>query len=133
MNKQFLSFALCSFMAAGALIAAPQAQQSPEPQASEQPHHRAVDPNQQLQHMTKRLNLSADQQQQILPILQDRTQQMEAIRNDQSLSRQDRHAKMQALREQTQDKIKAVLNPEQQKTYTDMLQRMQERQQRSER
>ncbi len=40
--------------------------------------------------MTKRYNLSADQQTQIKPILANQQQQMQALRQDSSLSREDR-------------------------------------------
>ena len=43
-----------------------------------------MDPDRQLEHMTKELDLSADQQSQIKPVLVDRQQKMQAIFQDQS-------------------------------------------------
>ena len=79
--------------------------------------------------MTKKLKLTADQQNQILPILTSRQQQMESIRNDASLSAQDRRAKFRAVREDSDTKIRAVLNDDQKKTYDEMQQQMHEHQQ----
>ena len=58
-------------------------------------HH--MDPDQMLAHMTKRYNLTADQQSQIKPILQDQQQQMQSLRSDTSSSREDKMAKMQSM------------------------------------
>ena len=58
-----------------------------------------MDPDRQLEHLTKTLNLSADQQSQIKPLLVDRQQKMQALWQDQSLSQQDRRSKAQAIRE----------------------------------
>ena len=51
---------------------------------------------------------------------------MQAIRNDSSLSHQDRHAKILTIREDSQTKIKALLTPDQQKAYDGMLQQARE-------
>ena len=56
-------------------------------------HHHAHNPDKMAAHLAKKLNLSADQQAQIKPILADRQQQMQALRADTSLSKEDRHAK----------------------------------------
>lgn len=83
-----------------------------------------MDPDRQLEHMTKELDLSADQQSQIKPVLVDRQQKMQAIFQDQSLAREDRRAKMQAIRAESQAKIEAVLNDQQKQKYEAMQQHM---------
>jgi periplasmic protein CpxP/Spy len=133
MRKQMFSLALSSLFALGVAIAAPQnsapAQDQPAPQQKGEwaGRHGAADPNKEVQHLTKKLNLTADQQNQILPILTERRQQMESIRNDSSLSQQDRRAKMRSAREDSDTKIRAVLNDDQKKTYDQMQQQMRER------
>jgi periplasmic protein CpxP/Spy len=82
-----------------------------------------MDPDRQLQHMTRELGLSADQQGQIKPLLVDRQQKMEALFQDQSLSREDRRAKMEEIRQQSQSKIEAVLNDQQKQKFEAMQQR----------
>ena len=128
MKKQFVSLALTIFFGlSGIGAAAPQQdQQAP---AAQQHEHRPVDPNRQIKMLSKRLNLSADQQNQILPILTDRQQQMSAIFADNSLSPQDRHSKMRAIREDSDVKIRAVLNDSQKQTYDQMLRQQRERMQ----
>lgn len=88
-----------------------------------------MDPEQQLAGMTKRYNLSADQQTQIKPILLSQQQQMQALRGDSSLSREDRMAKMQSIRADSKTKIEAILNDDQKKQFKEDQQRMQERMQ----
>lgn len=143
MRKQIFSLALSSLFAMGVAIAAPQDQAAGQASAPAQDQaapapqqkgdwagrHEAPDPNKQLQHLTKKLNLTADQQNQILPILTARQQQMESIHNDSSLSQQDRRAKVRAAREDADGKIRAVLNDDQKKTYDQMQQQMRERHQ----
>jgi len=82
-----------------------------------------MNPDRQLEHMTKVLNLSADQQTQIKPILLDRQQKMQALWQDQTLSQQDRRAKMQAIRQDTDSKIEGVLNDQQKQQFESMHQR----------
>ncbi len=128
MKKQILSLALSTVFGVGAALAAPQTQEQPaEPQSNQATHeqHR-MDPNRQIQRLTKRLNLTADQQNQILPILTERQQQMQSILNDSSLSAKDRHAKMRTVREDSETKIKAVLTDSQKQTWDQMQQQRRE-------
>jgi protein CpxP len=88
-----------------------------------------MDPDQQLAGMTKRYNLSADQQNQVKPILVSQQHQMQALRGDSSLSREDRMAKMQSIRSDSNTKIEAILNDDQKKQFEQDQQRIQERMQ----
>ena len=92
-------------------------------------HRGMMDPAQQLEGMTKRYNLTADQQTQIKPILAQQQQQMQALRGDSSLSREDRMTKMQSIHADTKTRIEAVLNPDQKKQFEADQQRMQQRMQ----
>lgn len=130
MRKQIFSLALSAVFGLGIAMAAPQAQdQSAAPQNNQWAGRHQADPNKEVQHLTKKLNLTTDQQNQILPILTSRQQQMESIRNDSSLSPQDRRAKFQSVREDSDSKIRAVLNDDQKKQYDQMQQQMRERRQ----
>jgi Spy/CpxP family protein refolding chaperone len=133
MNKKILSLALCSLFSIGAALALPVAQDQaappPPPQGDAQqpgPDHgrgRQMDPEKQLAHLTKALNLTADQQTQIKPILADRQQKMQALWSDSSLSREDRMSKMKSIREDSNTKIEAVLTADQKPKYEQMQQR----------
>ena len=80
--------------------------------------------DQRLQRMTQMLNLTDDQQQKIKPILETESTQMQTLRSDTSLSREDRMAKMKQIRESTASQINPILTPDQQKQYTEMMSRM---------
>jgi protein CpxP len=73
-----------------------------------------------LDALTTRLKLTPDQQEKIKPILADRDTQMTALRGDQSASQDDRRAKMMKIRTDTNDKINAVLTPDQQAEFKKM-------------
>jgi Spy/CpxP family protein refolding chaperone len=135
MRKQIFSLALSTIFGLGMAMAAPQ-NAAPAPQSQDQSaapqngrwagRHEA-DPNKEVQRMTKKLNLTSAQQDQILPILTSRQQQMESIRSDNSLSAQDRRAKFRAVREDSDTKIRAVLNDDQKSKYDQMQKQMHER------
>jgi periplasmic protein CpxP/Spy len=100
----------------------PQAQQANQPQADQARPHHAPNPDKQAKHLGKELGLSRDQVAQIKPVLEDRVQQMQALRADTSLSPQDRHAKAHGIVEDSKNKIEAVLNDTQKQQFEQMLQ-----------
>ena len=79
--------------------------------------------DQRLQRMSQQLNLSADQQQQIKPILENESKQMQALREDTSLSPDDRRSKMMQIRQESASQIKPILNVDQQKQFDEMMSR----------
>jgi hypothetical protein len=133
MRNKIFAIALGGMLAVSAnaaLYAQDQTQtQAPATGAQEQGHHRGahMDPTRQLEHLTKTLNLSADQQTQIKPILTDRQQKMQALWQDQSLSREDRHGKAQAIQQDTKTRLEATLNDQQKQQFEEMQAKMQAR------
>jgi Spy/CpxP family protein refolding chaperone len=85
-------------------------------------HH--MDPNKQLEHMTKELDLTADQQSQIKPVLMERQQKLQALFQNQSLSQDDRRVQARSVVEDSNSKIQAVLNDQQKQKFAAMQQRM---------
>ncbi len=83
-----------------------------------------MNPDRQLEHMTSELGLTADQQNQIRPLLVDRQQKMQALFQDQSIAQQDRRAQMQSIRQDSQSKIEAVLNDQQKQKFAAMQEHM---------
>ncbi len=81
----------------------------------------------QVQHLTKKLKLSDEQQTKVKPILEDQRKQMDQLREDSSLSRQDKFSKMQAIRQDSDTQIKSVLNEDQQKNFDKMRAEQQDR------
>lgn len=72
-------------------------------------------------------NLSTDQQNQVKPILMDQQQRMQLLRLDSSLSPEEKKAKMQSIRSDSNAKIEAILNDDQKKQFEQDHQSMQER------
>jgi len=64
------------------------------------------DPQSKLEHLTKKLDLTKEQQDKILPILQEKHQKMEAL-----------HNQMKEIREQAMAQVEAQLTPEQQEKF----------------
>jgi Spy/CpxP family protein refolding chaperone len=64
------------------------------------------DPKSKLERMTKKLDLTQEQQGKILPILEDKHQKMEAL-----------HNQMKEVRQNAMSQIEAQLNPEQQEKF----------------
>ena len=139
MKNQLGRLALSGILATGLTLGSAAAfaqQDSPAPPdaAAQQPggHGRgsaALTPDEQVARMTKRYNLSADQQAQIKPIIADQQQKMMALRGDSSLSRDDKMAKMKSIHEDSNTKIQAVLNDTQKAQFAQDQQKMQERMQ----
>jgi len=80
-----------------------------------------MSPDQRLQMLTKQLNLTSDQQEKIKPILENESQQMQTLRQDSSLSQEDRMSKMRQIRQSTNDQIKPILTSDQQQKFAEMM------------
>ena len=85
--------------------------------------HARFDPSKRAEMMAKHLNLNADQQAKVTDILKSEQTQMESVHSDASLSQQDRRAKMMDIHKTSNDQIRALLNPDQQKKWDDMQSR----------
>ena len=130
MKKQIFTLALSGFLGIGVAMAAPAPQdQSDSPHAHRGMGGRQMDPDREVQRLSKRLNLTDDQKNQIKPILADRQQQMRNLMQDSSLQPNDRHEKMRSIMEDTNNKVKAVLNDDQKAKFDQMQQQMHERMQ----
>jgi hypothetical protein len=77
--------------------------------------------DQRLQMLTQQLNLTADQQQQIKPILENESEQMQAVRQDTSLSQDDRRSKMLQIHQNSASQIKPILSADQQAKWDEMM------------
>jgi Spy/CpxP family protein refolding chaperone len=61
-----------------------------------------------------RLNLTDDQRAKLQPLMQQQREQVQAIRNDSSLTQQQKQEKIQALRQSMMSQMQGILTPEQQ-------------------
>jgi len=91
---------------------------------------RGGNPERELQMLTHRLSLTADQQAQIKPLLAERTQKMEALRSaapSADTATAPRREQMEAIRNETDTKITALLNDEQKTKYSVLQQERKDR------
>lgn len=82
--------------------------------------HARFDPNKRAEMMAKHLNLNSDQQAKVADILKSQQSQMESLHSDSSLSQQDRRAKMMDIHKASNEQIRGLLNPDQQKKFDEM-------------
>lgn len=73
-----------------------------------------------LKMLSEKLNLTDAQRTQVKAILSAAEPQMKALRDNESLSEEDRRTQFQAMRKSTHDQIRALLTPEQQATFDAM-------------
>jgi len=71
----------------------------------------------------EQLNLTADQKPKVQAIMDTQMQKMRDLRQDTSLTAEDRKAKMKTIREDIATQMKAVLTPEQFQKWQDMRNR----------
>jgi protein CpxP len=63
--------------------------------------------------ISQQLNLTPQQKVKILPILSDELPKVQAIKNDNSLSRVQKMQQIRAIHQQTDPQMKAILSPDQ--------------------
>jgi periplasmic protein CpxP/Spy len=116
----FLSLALGCSVAAWAQSApanqqpsqsAPPAQTTPSPSA--QPNAPTANSAPSQTNEDNPLNLTDEQKTKLRPIIMDENQQMEALRNDTTMTQDQKVAKANQIRADASPKIKAILTPEQ--------------------
>lgn len=88
--------------------AAPQAQSAKKAHATQA---------EQLETLASKYGLSDEQKQKASAILDEDAKEMAAIRKDKTLTKEDRKAKMSELRKHREEKIRAILTPEQLKKH----------------
>ena len=82
--------------------------------------HGQFDPAKRTEMLTKQLGLTSDQQRKVLDALKSEQSKMEALHSDSSLSQDDRRTKMMDIHKSTNDQVRAILNPDQQKKWDEM-------------
>jgi protein CpxP len=95
-------------------------QPPPPPTGETPPHPHMPSPQRMLKKLSDQVNLTDDQKAKILPILQAQADQMKALRDDTSLSDDDKHDKMHAITQSTRKQIGDLLTPEQKEKFKAM-------------
>jgi protein CpxP len=83
-------------------------------------HGPPPDAAERTQELTKKLSLTSDQQTKVQDIFQSEHTQMESLRQDTSLSQQDRRNKMMDIHKSTGTQVRALLDSTQQKKWDEM-------------
>jgi Spy/CpxP family protein refolding chaperone len=86
-----------------------------------------MNPERQLEMMTKALNLAPDQVAQIRTIQADSRKEMMALREDSATPQDQKREKIMAMRAASEAKVRAVLNDDQKPKYDAMQARMRDR------
>jgi protein CpxP len=99
------------------------AQQSgPDDQSMHMHQHQPPSPEHQLKRLTRTLNLTSDQQQKMLPILQDQQKQRDAIQNNSALSPDQRREQMRAAMMDSHQKLEAIMTDSQKQQFEQNMQ-----------
>lgn len=88
--------------------------------------HRATAES-RLEELSKDLNLTEAQKAQLKPILQEEAQQLQEVRNDTSLSKEQKMAKAKDIHATHKPQINEILTPDQQKKWEEMKQKAREK------
>jgi periplasmic protein CpxP/Spy len=137
MKTRLVTLALGGLLTVGSTCAALAQDTPPPPQNPTQDQNQAgppadrprergmrMDPDRQLERLTRELNLTTDQQTQIKPLLVERQQKMQALFQNQSAAPEDRRTQGRSIMEGTNNSIKAVLNDDQKQKFEAMQERM---------
>jgi len=79
-----------------------------------------------LQELSTELNLTDDQKTKLKPVLQDEFKQLKAVKDDASLSPDQKKEKITSIREGTKPQIDSILTPDQQKKRGEMKEKAKE-------
>jgi len=127
MNKHFLlALVAAVLLSFGATMSVAQSNdQAPSEQQSMPAKgnghmHGDFDPAQRTQHLSKKLNLTADQQTKVQGLFESEQSQMQNLHQDSSMSQQDRRSKMMEIHKTTDTQVRALLDSTQQKKWDEM-------------
>ncbi len=120
MYKRLLTIAASGLLVLGVALSGVQANAQAGPSGGHMGRGQRMSPDEELQSLDKTLKLTDDQKSQIKPILEDRKQKMDSLRSDTSLSGRDRWGKMRSIREESNSKIRNLLNDDQKRKFDEM-------------
>ena len=86
-----------------------------------------MDPGARAEMLKKNLNLTDDQTSQVKTIFEDSRTKMEGVRSNSSLSQDDRRSQMMSIRKTENEKINALLTPDQKTKYAALQEQMRDR------
>lgn len=121
---------LALFAASLFALAAFAQQNPPAPEAGEHKHgqmgHQMGNVDEHVKELATKLDLTADQQAKVKAILEENHQQMQSMMKDESMSKEDKHAKMQSMHDSVHAKVRAVLTDAQKTKFDAMVKDMED-------
>lgn len=115
------------FLAVRPSSAMPQDQTAGQEPTQQEGRRMAARRGNEMHWLSKKLSLTKDQKAKIRPILENQRQQMRALRQDSSLSQQEKRARFMEIRSKTIDQIRPILTEEQRATLEQLQKQQQER------
>ena len=74
-----------------------------------------------IDRMSEKLNLAGQQKKDIAPIIESEMKEVRAITNNESLTREQKWEKINAIHQATKERLSKILTPEQQRKYADEM------------
>jgi hypothetical protein len=84
-------------------------------------HQEMMTPEAMVEHLSTQLNLTEDQKAKIKPMAEEVYKKMNDVRQDNSLSEQERREKIREIHENALGQVKTILTPDQQKKLDEMM------------
>src|ERR1700704_449037 len=119
---------LLTVLAACLFAVAAFAQQNPPAKGDDHKHtgHDMGSVDDHVKELSAKLSLTADQQAKVKTILEETHQKMESTMNDTSMSKEDKHAKMQGIHDSVHTQVRAILTDEQKPKFDAMVKDMED-------
>lgn len=125
LQAAILAIGVTALSALPAMAQDPATAPPPPPGQAGGPRHGGMRGN-QVEFLTGKLNLTPDQVTQVKAIDAESWNQMKALREDTTTAGQDKRAKMMDIHKASQDKIRALLTPDQQTKFDALQTQMRE-------
>lgn len=124
MSRPLMFLALVGFGLASAQVLAQDA-----PVSASAGMHAGKDPQRQVRHLSRLLDLTPEQAATLAPVIAQRQQQLAQLRSDTSLDKRVRRDRLRSIQRDTDAQIQAVLSDSQKQKYMQWKQQLQERRQ----
>ncbi len=113
--RTFFAAAVAGSLVCGPLAFGQDATASPSAASTEAPEHPGKKHHfgERLEMLSQKLGLSEAQKDQLRPIFKSEFEQIKAVRDDSTLTQDQKREKIRAIHKETKPKIDAVLTPEQ--------------------
>lgn len=100
---------------------AAQVDQQRQAKSGQTGHQEMMTPDAMMEHLSTQLNLTEEQKAKIKPMAEDVYKRMNEVRQDSSLSGEERREKIRQIHENAIGQVKTILNPDQQKKLDEMM------------